>query len=149
MDVDFQCIKKTRLDPNQYTQTRRGELDNLGIPYLCNSIMHYEEYGDPGCPILKKKKGLKCKDGKVGLINKLLPEDWTMIYIAHCCKHKNKYKSCWKRKEQGRCNAQKWGRAEWLRAKRMRVKCAQSCKCTNESYIYDFLYKKHNITKTK
>ena len=129
MSVNEKCISGKGWKA-QYYKSKEGELEDFGIPYMCQSIMHYHEMSkDPQCPILTPKKGLNCKDGIVGGQSaELLDEDWLMIYIAHCCKLTNKYKNCWKWKKLGKCNTQtKWDK--W-----MGENCAQSCNCTSASH---------------
>jgi len=132
--MDETCIENGM--ESQYKKLREGDVNYFGIPYMCNSIMHYNNY-DFSCPVMKAKPSLRnCKNGKIGGFNKPLPEDWELIRRAHCpgngggngngnnnnCRYQNNYHDCDFLEQQGLCFEDGWEEF-------MDEYCSKSCKC--------------------
>jgi len=140
LNIDETCIEDGM--ESQYEKLREGDVNYFGIPYMCNSIMHYNNY-DYSCPVMKAKPTLRnCKNGKIGGFDKPLPEDWELIRRAHCpgngngdgngggngdnnnnnCRYQNNYHDCDFLEQQGLCFQEGWEEF-------MDEYCSKSCKC--------------------
>jgi len=70
---------------SQYEKTRRGELKDYGVPYKCNSIMHYKDdtfAKNNQCKTMIPKSA-SCKATGIGS-NVAIKEDWQLLKKAHC-----------------------------------------------------------------
>merc|ERR1711872_282 len=90
LTVDYSCIRDQ--SPNglhQYKIVKEHLSVTHGVPYMCNSIMHYENLpGYDRCKVMTPKNGLYCEGGRVGAREngEPLPEDWELINRQHCSK---------------------------------------------------------------
>jgi len=93
--VDTGCLRsQTQSSLYQYKKVEEHLSITHGVPYMCNSIMHYNEYGFNRCPVLKAKPGLECATspytGKPHIGKRWdgepIPEDWELINRQHCSK---------------------------------------------------------------
>ena len=70
---------------NQFNKSPEAAWPTLGVPYKCNSIMHYtgDQLGYPNCTVLRPRSDKpECKE--LGNTSPL-PEDWQLVNIAHGC----------------------------------------------------------------
>jgi len=71
---------------SQYQKTRRGELKDYGVPYKCNSIMHYNDdtfSKDRRTCKTMVAKSASCRATGIGS-NVAIKEDWQLLKKAHC-----------------------------------------------------------------
>ena len=54
------CIPENRM--NDFRKVKEFEANTHGIPYMCNSIMHYPNYEYFPCPVMTRHDGLKCEN---------------------------------------------------------------------------------------
>ena len=81
--VIWDCIEKYfPQDKSQSEMLKKNQVDYFGVPYKCNSIMHYN-IQNQNCPDFTAKPGLHCH-GQPGKTDIAPPEDWQMINAAHC-----------------------------------------------------------------
>jgi len=95
LTVNTDCLNsQTYTSLYQYEKVEEHLSITHGVPYMCNSIMHYNEYGFNRCPVLKAKPTLKCATspytGKPHIGKRWdgepIPEDWELINRQHCSK---------------------------------------------------------------
>jgi len=83
-----QCVQSS--DTARYQYRKDCRLNNHGVPYTCNSVMHYgsQTYGNGKCPTMTpksaacKRVGISAQGGAFS--NRPNKEDWLILRRAHC-----------------------------------------------------------------
>jgi len=79
------CVQSSNTAYSQYEKTKPGELKDYGVPYKCNSVMHYEDTTfakNNQCKTMIPKSA-SCKATGIGS-NVAIKEDWQLLKKAHC-----------------------------------------------------------------
>jgi len=132
LTVDLGCLRdQSSNSRHQYEKVDEHLSITHGVPYMCNSIMHYnvKSFNRWRCPVLKAKPGLECatRYGKPWLGRRwdgeAIPEDWELIKRQHCskqhCVDKDDYCPHWAN-DFGFCEGTKY--SPW-----MIENCKKSC----------------------
>jgi len=81
---DEHCVEPA--NQSQYERTEKGQLNNYGVPYKCNSIMHYKNttfsIDEENCPTMHPISD-SCKETGIGS-DVAIEEDWQLLNEAHC-----------------------------------------------------------------
>jgi len=134
ISVEEDCVrgnteKEREQWKHQYKKMPDYLVDLQNVPYMCNSMMHYNNYRDDRCKVMTAKPGSNCErewNGEflIGSLGEPLEEDWLLINRTHCesrptdnCKDSNPY--CTVYANHGYCQLfKKW----------MKENCKKSCK---------------------
>ena len=88
--VNYACIQ-TRPEnrTHNFTPLKKNQLKTFGIPYMCNSMMHYKAVlwqTHDGCDTISAKTPKCAEEGIGGGTEGGMPikEDWDLIKKAHC-----------------------------------------------------------------
>jgi len=85
--INEDCIDDIR----QYQKLPENSVDSFGIPYMCDSIMHYPIYNQ-NCPEFTP---IACGGGRIGFGDEALAQDWEMLEQAHCKKKPSTPNQSW------------------------------------------------------
>jgi len=79
------CVKPDKYSQEQYDMFKREKLENYGVPYKCNSIMHYRDNElarNDFCKTMVAKTA-DCNATGFGSFV-AIEEDWQLLREAHC-----------------------------------------------------------------
>ena len=83
IQVNYDCIEQGQ--KSQFELLNENDVDTFGVPYKCNSMMHYNNRifsKGNGCPTISAQPG-QCEEGIGG--DAPIPEDWEIINKAYTC----------------------------------------------------------------